>query len=118
MSGVVLKDSLYALGGNAGRCLDFIQRLSLGSLTWELMQVRLPHADWDIPCFNLNNTLYFLVKKTLYSLEPQTLEVLPLKAFPKSIRSWFGPSYYSRGTLYCSNDEGAAERYEIGSLTS
>jgi hypothetical protein len=38
MSAVVLDNSLYALGGNALRSdLDTVQKLSLDSLTWELM---------------------------------------------------------------------------------
>jgi hypothetical protein len=43
-SGVVIEDSLYALGGFVESSLDLVQKLSLGSLTWELMQLRLPYA--------------------------------------------------------------------------
>jgi hypothetical protein len=43
LSAVELENSLYALGGYAGICeLDTVQKLSLDSLTWELMQLRLP----------------------------------------------------------------------------
>jgi hypothetical protein len=40
-SGVVLENSLYALGGFDETFLDWVQKLSLESLTWELMQFRL-----------------------------------------------------------------------------
>jgi hypothetical protein len=113
MSGVVMEGSLYALGGYYQDYLDLIQRLSLSRLTWEVMQLRLPHADQCIACFQHNNKVYFVVNKTLYSLK--TLQAL--KPLPKNIHSYGGPSYYSRGTLYCSTSRGgAAERVEIGSL--
>jgi hypothetical protein len=44
-SGVVVESNLYALGGSGDcRPSDFLQKLSLESLTWELMQFRLPFA--------------------------------------------------------------------------
>jgi hypothetical protein len=105
MSGVVVESSLYALGGYAGvKDLDLVQKLSLESLTWELMQFRLPHAGSGIPCFKLRDTeVYLVVKKTLCSFT--ALEVRPLKTLTKNIKSWSGASYYHRGTLYCSRTE-------------
>jgi hypothetical protein len=44
MSAVELENSLYALGGAADSKLDTVQKLSLDSLTWELMQLKLPQA--------------------------------------------------------------------------
>jgi hypothetical protein len=90
-----------------------VQKLSLESLTWELMQFRLPFADCGIPCFKLRDTeVYLVVNGTLCSFT--ALEVRPLKTLSAKIQSWFGASYYSRGTLYCSSDEGV-HSYEIGS---
>jgi hypothetical protein len=65
--------------------IDLVQKLSLESLAWELMQFRLPFADSGIPCFKLRNTEVYLVVKN---------------------------------TLYCSNDDGAAHSYKIGSLSN
>jgi hypothetical protein len=50
-SGVVVKNSLYALGGHniSELELDLVQKLSLDSLTSELMQFRLPFAGYGIP---------------------------------------------------------------------
>jgi hypothetical protein len=116
-SGVVLESSLYALGGSNGAIVDLVQKLSLERLTWELMQLRLPHADWIIPCFNLRDTeVYLVVNETLCSFTG--LEVRPLKTLTERIRSWFGASYYLRGTLYCSNHMGAVRSLEIGSLNN
>jgi hypothetical protein len=43
MSAVELDNSLYALGGSDHQSfLDSVQKLSLDSLTWELMQLKLP----------------------------------------------------------------------------
>jgi hypothetical protein len=50
-SGVVVENSLYALGGYDGSELDLVQKLSLESLTWELMHFRLPFTGWCIPLF-------------------------------------------------------------------
>jgi hypothetical protein len=116
-SGVVVESSLYALGGHDGEDLDLVQKLSLESLTWELMQLRLPHAGVGIPCFKVSDTeVYLVVNKTLCSFIG--LQVRPLKTLTEDIRSWRGASYYHRGTLYCSYDEGTVRSYEIGSLSN
>jgi hypothetical protein len=117
-SGVVLENSLYALGGYGdGSYSDLIQKLSLESLTWELMQFRLPFASLGIPCFKLRDTeVYLVVNKTLCSFT--ALEVRPLKTLTDGINSWFGVSYYHRGTLYCSRFDGAVRLLEIGSLSN
>jgi hypothetical protein len=117
-SGVVVESSLYALGGYDGSsCLDVVQKLSLESLTWELMPFRLPFAGRAIPCFKLGDTeVYLVVKETLCSFT--AFEVLPLKTLTKDIRSRYGASYYRRGTLYCSSDQGCVCRLEIGSLSN
>jgi hypothetical protein len=116
-SGVVVENSLYALGGNAGLAIDLVQKLSVESLTWELMQFRLPFAAFAIPCFKLRDTEVFLVvKNTLCSFT--AFEVRPLKTLTKGIQSRSGASYYHRGTLYCSNREGGVLSLEIGSLST
>jgi hypothetical protein len=45
----VVEKSLYALGGLDDSLLDSVQKLSLESLTWELMQLRLPHPEYAVP---------------------------------------------------------------------
>jgi hypothetical protein len=116
MSGVVVENNLYALGGYGRSFLDLVQKLRLESLAWELMQFRLPFAGYDIPCFKLRDTeVYLVVKNTLCSFT--ALEVRPLKTLTEDIQSWFGVSYYHRGALYCSSDEGVLS-YEIGSLSN
>jgi hypothetical protein len=116
-TGVVVESSLYALGGYAETYVDLVQRLSLESLTWELMQFRLPFAGCYIPCFKLRDTeVYLVVKNTLCSFT--ALEVRPLKTLTEEILSLFGASYYCRGTLYCSSCEGAVRSYKIGTLSN
>jgi hypothetical protein len=112
--GVVYEGSLYALRAYNDRTVDLIQKLSLETLTWEAVQFRLPQADKHICCFKHDSQVYFIVNKTLYSL--QTLQAL--KTLPSEIRSSCGPSHYSRGALYCSSDMGPAMMIEIGSLTN
>jgi hypothetical protein len=96
MSAVELHNSLYALGGDQGDYLDTVQQLTLVSLTWQLMQLKLPQADYNFPCFKKDTEVYLVIKKTLYSFTP--LEVKPIKTLPGDITC--SSSYYSRGTLY------------------
>jgi hypothetical protein len=113
-SGVVVENSLYALGGWTDRsCLDLVQKLSLESLTWELMQFRLPFAGYCIPCFKLSEAeVYLVVNMTLCSFS--AFEVRPLKTLTLLIESWYGASYYCRSTLYCSSCEGGVRSVETG----
>jgi hypothetical protein len=114
-SGVVVERSLYALGGWYDG-LDLVQKLSLESLTWEIMQLRLPFAGCAIPCFKLRDTeVYLVVNKTLCSFTG--LEVRPIKTLTEDMQSGRGASYYHRGTLYCSNSSGRVLSLEIGSLS-
>jgi hypothetical protein len=81
------------------------------------MQFKLPFAGGYIPCFKLRDTeVYLVVKNTLCSFT--ALEVRPLKTLAEDIQSWFGASYYCRGTLYCSSYEEAARSQKIGSLSN
>jgi hypothetical protein len=115
-SGVVVENSLYALGGYDGSTCDLVQKLSLESLTWELMQLRLPHTNCPIPCFKLRDSeVYLVINKTLCSFTG--LQVVPLKTLTESILS-SGASYYCRGTLYCSYDKGEVRSHEIGRLSN
>jgi hypothetical protein len=117
-SGVVVESSLYALGGlSDGSELDLCMKLSLESLTWTLMQFRLPFVGFAIPCFKLSDTeVYLVVNQTLCSFTG--FEVRPLKTLTESIGSWYGASYYRRGTLYCSSNAGGLLSLEIGSFSN
>jgi lambda repressor-like predicted transcriptional regulator len=86
MSAVKLDNSLYALGGyvSGARALDTVQKLSLDSLTWQLMQLKLPQASLCFPCFKKDTEVCLVIKNTLYSFTP--LEVKPIKTLPVDIR--------------------------------
>jgi hypothetical protein len=73
-----------------------IQKLSLDSLTWQLMQLKLPQAEYNFPCFKKDTEVYLVIKKTLYSFTP--LQVKEVKTLDEGIEC--RSSYYSRGTLY------------------
>jgi hypothetical protein len=115
MSAVELDNSLYALGGRADGYseLDTVQRLSLDSLTWNLMQLKLPQAASEIPCFKTDTQVYLVLRDTLYSFTPQ--EVKPIKTLPERMR--VRSSFYSRGTLYYEWDKGIRS-LTVGELTS
>jgi hypothetical protein len=102
MVAVEVENSLYALGGyNDEGALDTVQKLSLDSLTWELMQLRLPHAAASFACFKTETQVYLVIKKTLYSFTP--LQVKKIKAWHYRIDRCFS-SYYTRNTLYYESD--------------
>jgi hypothetical protein len=111
MSAGVLDNNLYTLGGWANSYLDTVQKLSLDSLTWEVMRLNLPQAASSFPCFKTNTQMYLLINKTLYSFTPQ--QVLPIKAIHKCICC--ATSYYSRGTLYY-DDGYATKTLALGQL--
>jgi hypothetical protein len=98
MSAVELHNSLYALGGCQGVLddLDTVQKLSLDSLTWQLMLLKLPQATYSFPCFKKDTEVYLVISQTLFSFTP--LEVKPIKTLAEDI--WCDSSYYSRDTLY------------------
>jgi hypothetical protein len=106
MSAIELHNSLYALGGYNGSYLDTVQKFSLESLTWQLMQLKLPLATSVFPCFKKSTEVYLVIDKTqtLYSFTP--LEVKPIKTFPDLYSCFSYTSYYSRGTLYYEHGSG------------
>jgi hypothetical protein len=83
MSAVEIKHCLYALGGWSRRELDTVQKLSLDSLTWELMQLKLPQADCYFACFKTDTQVCLVIKETLYSFT--FLQVKPVKTLDRSI---------------------------------
>jgi hypothetical protein len=106
MSAVEVENSLYALGGYCGSYSDTVQKLSLDSLAWELMPLKLPQAACNLVCFKSDTEVYLVIKETLYSFTP--LQVKAVKILSRTIECT--TSYYSRGTLYYQKHRG------IGSL--
>jgi hypothetical protein len=75
-----------------GSEFELVQKLSLESLTLELMQFRLPFAGYGIPCFKLRDTeVYLVVNKTLCSFT--AFKVRPFKTHTEDIQSKYGASY-------------------------
>jgi hypothetical protein len=96
MSAVVLANSLYALGGFAHqKSLDTVQRLTLDSLTWELMQLKLPQVASHFPCFKTDTQVCLVIDKTLYSFSPLLVKRIKTLAYMGR-----PTSYYSRVSLY------------------
>jgi hypothetical protein len=108
-----LENSLYALGGcDNGRSLYAVQRLSLSSLTWELLQLKLPQAANCVPCFKTDTQVCLVIERALYSFTH--LEVKPMTPLLTGI--WCISSYYSRGTLYYEGGYGIST-LGVGELT-
>jgi hypothetical protein len=68
----------------------------LDSLTWELMQLKLPQVCSSIPCFKTDTEVCLVIQETLYSFTP--VQVKTIKTLPYHPRCY--SSYYSRDTLY------------------
>jgi hypothetical protein len=98
ISTVVINNSLYALGGRTTteRGLDTVQKLSLDSLTWELMQLKLPQAALSCPCFKTDTKAYLVIGDILFSFN--LVQFKPIKSLPFPL--YCSSSYFSRGTLY------------------
>jgi hypothetical protein len=92
MNGVEVENSVYALGAVSNN----VQKLSLDNLTWQLMQLKLPRAADDFPCFKKDTEVYLVIARTLYSFTP--LQIKAVKTLDIDIMC--KSSYYSRGTLY------------------
>jgi hypothetical protein len=114
MTAVELDDSLYILGGYNRSLSDTVQKLSWDSLTWELMELKLPQVAGWFPCFKIDTQVYLLIKETLYSFTP--ISVKPIKTLTNTAFECYS-SYYSRGTLYFAW-RGAIESRELEGLTS
>jgi hypothetical protein len=97
LSAVELDNSLYALGGFSDDDLDIVQRLSLDSLTWELMQLKLPQECSFFPCFKTDTQAYLVIENTLYSFTP--LQITPIKTLSQSAPDCYSCNY-ARDTLY------------------
>jgi hypothetical protein len=66
------------------------------------MQLKLPQATSEFPCFKTETQVYLVIKKTLYSFT--LLQVKAVKTLDESISCY--SSYYSRGTLYYERGRG------------
>lgn len=120
MSVLVLEatDSLYALGGFLDQgSHDQINRLCLVSLRWYELKLKLPSAHNSIACFKLEESqAYFLIEKSLYAFAPLTNSITHVAAVKESVTSQCGPSYYAKGTLYCSGYFGTVRELNLGTL--
>jgi hypothetical protein len=113
--------SLYALGTPTGEHQGIIQNLCLTRLNWTVLALKLPHEGGAIPVFKLSEgatKMYFVQESCLYSFNPFFKTIQLVKTLStKMSHSFFGPSYYRGGMLYCSNCTAAPFKFEIGQLS-
>lgn len=121
LSGAVTLDanrSVYVVGGNSGKPRDLIQELSLESLKWRELELRLPSPASCLSVFKVcESECYFALDRVLYCFVPLTSQIHKIKTLSENIQSYCGPSYYSQGTLYCTNYFGAVKMLAVGSLS-
>jgi hypothetical protein len=117
---VVLESCLYTLGGRLDTApSDFIQKLYLQRLTWEVLTLRLPSPlQALISVFKLKPTdshAYFVMGNRLYRFLPQDVQITLLKHI-KGTQMRSGSSYFNRGMLYGSDDLHGTGRLRIGEI--
>mmetsp|Transcript_6634 Transcript_6634/g.11712 ORF Transcript_6634/g.11712 Transcript_6634/m.11712 type:complete len:275 (-) Transcript_6634:57-881(-) len=110
-------ESLYSLTGDF-KCLTSIQRLSIRSLAWDIMPLKLPDDYGFFAAFRLDGEtqIYFGHKSVLYRYDLLAGSTEAVKDIFCNILTHYGQSYFREGTLYCSTDHGPAKKYDIGSL--
>jgi hypothetical protein len=117
MSAVVLDNSLYALGGSTAAFiqLDTVQKLSLDSLTWELMDLKLPFEACSFPCFKIETQVFLQINWALYSFTPlefKKIKTLDIDDIYSSLASCYG-----RGILYYTATMNGMHSIQLGELT-
>jgi len=110
---------VFVIGGSSfrGESYDFIQRLRLDELTWDLLEVKLPVPKQKIASFKVDEASIFVVlNKDLYEFKPGANSIVKLKQLSAYVEAYCGPNYFSNGVLYTSNTHGSPLQYSIGSL--
>jgi hypothetical protein len=118
-SGVVVScDKLYCLGGTTDRyngsaaSRDAILTLSLESLSWSTLAVKLPSIACDMACFTKDSEVYFVLSSKLYRLT-QDNRITQVCTLSANIQSHFGPSYYSGRSIYSTSSEGKPYKVDV-----
>jgi hypothetical protein len=112
---------LYTFGGTVNKIMHnaLIQVLSLHTLTWRTLKLKLPFKSAKIPCFKAHEDsqkVYFVHRRSLYSLDLARQTIVYVKKLINAVEAANGPSYYSRGHLYCNDLEMTLVKVEVGDL--
>jgi len=107
-SAIQSSNCIFVVGGRFDEAvnLEFIQKLSLNSLTWEILSLQLPVGTYDIPCFKVSETdspFFILIENKVYLFNPDSFTLQPLLTLPRRLRDYKMPCKYRGGTLYCSS---------------
>mmetsp|Transcript_7575 Transcript_7575/g.14164 ORF Transcript_7575/g.14164 Transcript_7575/m.14164 type:complete len:414 (-) Transcript_7575:2577-3818(-) len=111
-------NSIYALGGHCSIRLDKIQRYSLRTQSWDVLETKLPYASFNIACFSVNEEpkqFFFVMNRELYSFNPNKNTIQHHKTLIADIECANGLGVYRRGYLYCLSSIGPAKSLFIGS---
>jgi hypothetical protein len=95
---------------------DSIHSFSFDSLSWSTPAVKLPSKAGYIACFIKDSSeVYFVLSNKLYSLD-QDYQITQVCILSANIESKYGPSHYSRGSIYSTNYHGLPFKLEVGVL--
>lgn len=113
LSLVVIKatSSLYAFGGNFN-CIDLnvIQRLSIETLSWELLSVKLPSPTSYIVSFTQDDHQAIIaIQSDVYVFDSLSNEIHQVASLRKPVNSYAGPSYYHSGRIFIAGFTGPAK---------
>mmetsp|Transcript_10964 Transcript_10964/g.21468 ORF Transcript_10964/g.21468 Transcript_10964/m.21468 type:complete len:262 (-) Transcript_10964:32-817(-) len=111
---------LYCVGGRTGgvgsATLSVIQQLSVEKLEWRVLELALPSIFYCIPSFSSGGERYLVLEQDLYIFNPTSLR--KVKTLPQPIRSFYGPAYYSHGSVFACNVNGPVWQVIIGELAN
>mmetsp|Transcript_25024 Transcript_25024/g.43925 ORF Transcript_25024/g.43925 Transcript_25024/m.43925 type:complete len:384 (+) Transcript_25024:49-1200(+) len=108
---------LYVLGGESSEGSNFIQRLHLDSLKWDVMTLKLPRSQKNLTSFKLNESeAYIFYAEELFLFKPSLNSITHVRSFNYYVKSFAGNHHFIKDTLYCAFAEGTFKTFKIGSL--
>lgn len=113
---LVDNDSIYSVGIGESyfvkiQRLDVQRQNDLQALQWEVLKIKLPYFDRNMPFFKVEDRMYLILMRKLCSFTASSIQVL--KDINSIVSSIGGPSYYFNGTLYCSSIQSPAFKVDL-----
>lgn len=124
ISAIVLEKTqqIFALGGAVKYQFytNLIQQFSLVTLSWNVMTIQLPHEDYYIACFKVDESqIYFISNLELYRFTFNPNKITSVMSIENVDETYSRmPCYYSKGILYCSSGSQRARQMRLGRLSN
>jgi hypothetical protein len=101
------KKCLYVVGAQDGQEHNtMVTELNLMNLTWTKLPIVLPSTVKNAALFTtpeICDRFFMVINANLYSISPNTDDLIKVSTVSKKTQSYFGPSIYYRGKLFCNS---------------